>query len=81
MLDITTLDPRTKELEKKIEVKKVEELKRIIEEKKRLVEEKTKQLRNIEIIEEKIKLTEDVICLIVNSLFIMACIHRMLLFF
>jgi len=50
-----------KELEKKIEVKKVEELAKIIEEKRRLVEEKNKQLRNIEIIEEKIQLTQDVI--------------------
>jgi len=41
-------------------VKKVEELARIIEEKKRLVEEKNKQLRNIEILEEKIQLTQDV---------------------
>jgi hypothetical protein len=41
-------------------VKKVEELARITEEKKRLVEEKNKQLRNIEILEEKIQLTQDV---------------------
>ncbi len=41
-------------------MKKVEELARITEEKKRLVEEKNKQLRNIEILEEKIQLTQDV---------------------
>lgn len=48
-----------KELEKKIEIKKVDDLAKIIDEKRRLVEEKNKQLRNIEIVEEKIKLTQN----------------------
>jgi hypothetical protein len=41
-------------------VKKVEELTKIIEDKKKLKEEKERETRTIEIIEEKIKLTEDV---------------------
>ena len=49
-----------KELEKKIEIKKVEEKNKIIEDKKKLEQEKYRQLRNIEIVEQKIKLTEDV---------------------
>jgi hypothetical protein len=49
-----------KELEQKIEVKKVEEKRRIIEEKRKLEHERYKKIRNIEIIEQKIKLTEDV---------------------
>lgn len=48
-----------KELEKKIEIKKVEEKNKIIEDKKKLEQEKYRQLRNIEIVEQKIKLTED----------------------
>jgi pinin len=55
----TSQAKQRKELEKKIEVKKVDELAKILNEKRRLVEEKNKQLRNIEIIEEKIKLTQD----------------------
>lgn len=50
-----------KELEKKIEIKKIEEKKRILDEKRKLEQEKYKQTRNIEIIERKISLTEDVI--------------------
>lgn len=41
-------------------MKKVEELTKIIEDKKKLKEEKERETRTIEIIEEKIKLTEDV---------------------
>jgi hypothetical protein len=49
-----------KELEKKIEVKKVEELNKITEEKKKLREDKEREMRTIEIIEEKIRLTQEV---------------------
>jgi pinin len=47
-----------KELEEKIEIKKVEERQRMIDEKKRLEEEKYRETRNIEIVEKKIELTE-----------------------
>ncbi len=49
-----------KELEKKIEIKKIEEKKKIMEEKKKLEEEKLRGIRNIEILEQKIKLTQEV---------------------
>lgn len=49
-----------KELEKKIEVKKIEEERRIAEEKKKLEQERARNLRNIKIIEKKIELTETV---------------------
>ena len=49
-----------KELERKIEIKKIEEKSRVIEEKKKLEQERRWKLRNIEIIERKIRLTEDV---------------------
>lgn len=48
-----------KELETKIEVKKVEERKKLSEEKRRLEREKFKEQRTIEILEEKIRLTEN----------------------
>jgi len=47
-----------KELEEKIEIKKIEERQRMIEEKKRLEDEKYRETRNIEIVEKKIELTE-----------------------
>lgn len=47
-------------MEKKIEIKKIEEKARVIEEKRKLEQERRRKLRNIEIIERKIKLTEDV---------------------
>jgi len=47
-----------KELEEKIEIKKVEERQRMIDEKKRLEDEKYRETRNIEIVEKKIELTE-----------------------
>ena len=49
-----------KELEKKIEVKKVEENQKIVEEKKKLELERTRNLRNIKLIEKKIDLTDSV---------------------
>ena len=49
-----------KELEKKIEVKKLEEKQKMIDEKKKLENEKSKNIRNIEILETKIHLTESV---------------------
>ncbi len=56
----TTQALHRKELEKKIEIKKVEDLKRIVAEKRQLQEEKYRRLRQIEIIEQKIQLTEEV---------------------
>lgn len=49
-----------KELEKKIEIKKIEEIKRISEEKKKLEQERARNMRNIKIIEKKIELTDSV---------------------
>ena len=48
-----------KELEQKVEEKKAEELKKILEERKRLEKEKSRQTRSIQILEEKIRITEN----------------------
>jgi len=55
----TTQAINRKELEKKIEIKKVEEKKRIIEEKKKLEDEKSIALNKVRILEEKILLTKE----------------------
>lgn len=47
-----------KEIEEKIEIKKLEEKRKMIEEKQMLENEKKKNLKNIEILETKIHLTE-----------------------
>ncbi len=47
-------------MEKKVEVRKVEEGKKIADERRILEKEKFKQLRNIQIVEDKIRLTENV---------------------
>ena len=48
-----------KELEKKIEIQKIEEKNRILEEKRKLEIEKRKTIKNIEMIEQKMELTKE----------------------
>lgn len=55
----TTQAINRKELEKKIEIKKFEEKKKIIEEKKKLEEEKSIAINKVRILEEKILLTKE----------------------
>jgi len=55
----TTQAIHRKELEKKIEVQKVEEKERDTEEKKKLEEEKSKRQQNIEILETKMRIAQE----------------------
>lgn len=54
----TTQAIHRKELEKKIEIQKIEDKKKFIEDKKRLEEEKLREQKNVEILEAKIQLAK-----------------------